>query len=114
MSKKIVNYSLAVLCVLVACHVAKKVPESKKSSELFDTQGHRGSRGLMPENTFPAMKTALGLQKRFMMVRIAHDMPGQEKLAIAFINEYRYLCSYRLVVGRATRYKSKRVLTNKI
>ena len=27
----------------------------------FDTQGHRGSRGLMPENTFPAMRTALDL-----------------------------------------------------
>ena len=61
MSKKIFNYSLAVLCFLVACHVAKKVPESKNSTELFDKQGHRGSRGLMPENTFPAMKTALDL-----------------------------------------------------
>lgn len=27
----------------------------------FDKQGHRGSRGLMPENTWPAMKTALDL-----------------------------------------------------
>jgi glycerophosphoryl diester phosphodiesterase len=61
MSQKIINYSLAVLCVLVACHVAKKVPETKKADELFDTQGHRGCRGLMPENTFPAMKTALDL-----------------------------------------------------
>jgi glycerophosphoryl diester phosphodiesterase len=27
----------------------------------FDRQGHRGCRGLMPENTIPAMKTALDL-----------------------------------------------------
>lgn len=27
----------------------------------FDKQGHRGCRGLMPENTIPAMQTALGL-----------------------------------------------------
>ncbi len=27
----------------------------------FDKQGHRGSRGLMPENTWPAMRTALSL-----------------------------------------------------
>lgn len=27
----------------------------------FDTQGHRGSRGLMPENTIPAMRKALDL-----------------------------------------------------
>jgi glycerophosphoryl diester phosphodiesterase len=26
----------------------------------FDKEGHRGCRGLMPENTWPAMKTALG------------------------------------------------------
>lgn len=61
MNKKIFNYSLAVLCFLVACHVAKKAPEGKNLAELFDKQGHRGSRGLMPENTFPAMKTALDL-----------------------------------------------------
>ena len=61
MNKKIFNYSLAVICFLVACHVSKKAPESKNLAELFDKQGHRGSRGLMPENTFPAMKTALDL-----------------------------------------------------
>jgi glycerophosphoryl diester phosphodiesterase len=61
MNKKFFNYSLAVICFLVACHVSKKAPESKNLSELFDKQGHRGSRGLMPENTFPAMKTALDL-----------------------------------------------------
>ena len=27
----------------------------------FDTQGHRGCRGLMPENTIPAMINALDL-----------------------------------------------------
>lgn len=62
MGKKFFNYSLAVICFLVACHVSKKVPESKNLSELFDKQGHRGSRGLMPENTFPAMKMALDLE----------------------------------------------------
>ena len=30
-------------------------------SGVFDTQGHRGCRGLMPENTIPAMINALGL-----------------------------------------------------
>ena len=29
--------------------------------EAFDKQGHRGCRGLMPENTIPAMLNALGL-----------------------------------------------------
>ncbi|MBS1576972.1 MAG: glycerophosphodiester phosphodiesterase, partial [Bacteroidetes bacterium] len=31
------------------------------SSGLFDKEGHRGCRGLMPENTIPAMLHALDL-----------------------------------------------------
>jgi glycerophosphoryl diester phosphodiesterase len=60
-SKKILHYSLAAICVIAACHVAKKTPEEKTMTGSFDSQGHRGSRGLMPENTVPAMKTALDL-----------------------------------------------------
>lgn len=37
-----------------------KTPASNGLGE-FDKQGHRGCRGLMPENTIPAMITALGL-----------------------------------------------------
>ncbi len=61
MRNKIFTYSLAVVCVLAACHVAKKIPENKTMNPPFDTQGHRGSRGLMPENTIPAMIKALEL-----------------------------------------------------
>ncbi|WP_247233922.1 glycerophosphodiester phosphodiesterase [Telluribacter sp. SYSU D00476] len=34
------------------------------AQEPFNTQGHRGSRGLMPENTVPAMKKAMDLGVR--------------------------------------------------
>jgi glycerophosphoryl diester phosphodiesterase len=34
---------------------------SKSQNPVFDKQGHRGCRGLMPENTWPAMKAALDL-----------------------------------------------------
>lgn len=61
MRSKIINYALAILCVLVACHVAQKAPKSKNLDALFDKQGHRGCRGLMPENTIPAMKRAMDL-----------------------------------------------------
>ena len=57
--KKAFQYTLAVLCFFAACHVSQKAQQSMQTP--FDTQGHRGSRGLMPENTFPAMKTALDL-----------------------------------------------------
>ena len=46
----------------MACSNTKNLPEPPLGrSEGFDKQGHRGCRGLMPENTFPAMKTALDL-----------------------------------------------------
>lgn len=56
---KIFQYSLAVICFIAACHVSNKAPEYMQPE--FDTQGHRGCRGLMPENTVPAMLNALGL-----------------------------------------------------
>src|SRR5687767_3593735 len=60
MKQKIFQYSLAILCFFAACEVSKKAP-SKPMVSSFDKQGHRGCRGLMPENTIPAMITALDL-----------------------------------------------------
>lgn len=50
----------------MACTSSKTVQDSKTASIHplpggFDKQGHRGARGLMPENTWPAMRTALDL-----------------------------------------------------
>ena len=59
MKDKILKYLLAVIAFLAACHVTKKVQETMPVS--FDKQGHRGCRGLMPENTIPAMLKALDL-----------------------------------------------------
>ena len=58
-TKTLFQYSLAVLCFFAACHVSQKAQQP--SQTMFDTQGHRGCRGLMPENTIPAMRTALDL-----------------------------------------------------
>jgi len=57
--EKVKDYSrLALLLMLVvACHITKHA-EMKAA---FDLQGHRGCRGLMPENTIPAMMKALDL-----------------------------------------------------
>lgn len=49
--------SLWMILFLMSCSISKnmkKVPE-------FDKQGHRGARGLMPENTIPAMIKAIDL-----------------------------------------------------
>src|SRR5688500_3067991 len=48
----------SILIFIVACHMAKTAVTTVTA---LDTQGHRGCRGLMPENTIPAMTTALGL-----------------------------------------------------
>ncbi|MDF2386876.1 glycerophosphodiester phosphodiesterase [Nostoc ellipsosporum NOK] len=37
------------------------MPPTAPQPETFDTQGHRGARGLAPENTWPAFRTALDL-----------------------------------------------------
>jgi glycerophosphoryl diester phosphodiesterase len=58
------SWLVAALIFVVACHMARTVnsnPSTANKTLTFDTQGHRGCRGLMPENTVPAMKTALGL-----------------------------------------------------
>lgn len=41
------------------CHSSKTVVSSTKTKFIFDWQGHRGARGLAPENTLPAFLKAL-------------------------------------------------------
>lgn len=50
---------LMILGLVIACHVAKKNEQAVLPA--FDKEGHRGCRGLMPENTLPAMLSALDL-----------------------------------------------------
>ena len=50
---------LVVVAFIVACHASKKIEQPQMAA--FDKQGHRGCRGLMPENTIPAMLRALDL-----------------------------------------------------
>lgn len=60
--KKIGQYVLAGLCFLAACHVTRESRITAPAmSTSFDIQGHRGCRGLFPENTWPAMKAAIDL-----------------------------------------------------
>ncbi len=47
---------------VVACHMAKTAGTAAGTGQApLDTQGHRGCRGLMPENTIPAMISALNM-----------------------------------------------------
>lgn len=51
-------FFIAFVCLLHGCVSSQK---RIKTMNTFDKQGHRGSRGLMPENTIAAMKKALDL-----------------------------------------------------
>jgi glycerophosphoryl diester phosphodiesterase len=55
--KEAVELLLTVLFV-IGCHTARQV---KMNLPIFDKEGHRGARGLMPENTIPAMLKGLDL-----------------------------------------------------
>ena len=51
---------ISVICILTSCSNASHMTVSKNN---FDFQAHRGGRGLMPENTIPAMLAAMDNDK---------------------------------------------------
>ena len=58
---KRLNFLLCAV-VLLSCGTTRQAnSNSMNAFPKFDKEGHRGSRGLMPENTIPAMKTAIDL-----------------------------------------------------
>lgn len=58
---KRLNFLLCAV-VLLSCGTARQANNNGMAQfPAFDKEGHRGARGLMPENTIPAMKTAIDL-----------------------------------------------------
>lgn len=55
------HFFLILLLSAWACNNAKQLQNTSSMEKGFDKQGHRGCRGLMPENTIPAMLKALDL-----------------------------------------------------
>lgn len=49
------------VAVSLSCHSTTRTSKLSLSPAVFDKEGHRGARGLMPENTWPAMRLALDL-----------------------------------------------------
>lgn len=74
--------SFLVLAGLFACHSTRTaVNTGKMSSSSFDKQGHRGCRGLYPENTIPAMLHALGLGVTTLEMDISFTKDGKAILS---------------------------------
>jgi glycerophosphoryl diester phosphodiesterase len=55
------RFSIIFILAIMSCANSKTVTSSSSQDRDFDKQGHRGCRGLMPENTVPAMLHALQL-----------------------------------------------------
>ena len=52
--------NILVFCVIITgCYATKQI--NRLEVKIFDKEGHRGCRGLMPENTIPAMLKAIEL-----------------------------------------------------
>lgn len=62
MIRKIVPVALAAVMFMAGCKSTETISQQQRPDlPAFDTEGHRGARGLMPENTIPAMITAIDL-----------------------------------------------------
>jgi len=72
MKRKILIGALVV--IIAACNAQKKAGMPVTS---FDKQGHRGCRGLMPENTIPAMLKAIDLGATRLEMDVVISKDGQ-------------------------------------
>jgi glycerophosphoryl diester phosphodiesterase len=56
-------YLLTAIYILASCHSASHITMNNAIRQPFDFQAHRGGRGLMPENTIPAMLSVMDNNK---------------------------------------------------
>ena len=75
------TYSVLFLLFITACsnpeQTTKKTTMPPKPLPEFDWQGHRGARGLLPENTVPAFLKALELNMRTLEMDAAISKNGE-------------------------------------
>ncbi len=69
--------ALSVLCLILLASCAVKHPGLPSSYPHFMKEGHRVTRGLMPENTIPSMKKALELGTQIIEVDVYTSKDGQ-------------------------------------
>jgi len=58
---KIVAFVLLSTALFISCKSTQNTSKSNSALPAFDTEAHRGGRGLWPENTIPAMRNTLVL-----------------------------------------------------
>ena len=82
---KIISKVILFCYILSSCNSSKNMNDQSQKSialpKLFDKQGHRGCRGLMPENTIPAMLHALGMNITTLEMDIVFTKDGKAILS---------------------------------
>lgn len=58
---KVLSIAVIALVIITACKSSQSSTQQSPAWPAFDTEAHRGGRGLMPENTIPAMRNAIDL-----------------------------------------------------
>ena len=66
---------------LAACGTTKQTAGGMSGYPTFFKEGHRGTRGLMPENTIPSMKKAIEIGANFIEVDVYVSKDGQVLIA---------------------------------
>lgn len=69
--------ALSMLCFVLLISCAVKRPGLPSGYPHFMKEGHRGTRGLMPENTIPAMKKGLEVGAQIIEVDVYTSKDGQ-------------------------------------
>lgn len=79
---RIVSFPVSLLALLLVipvhpCMSSAQSPDTTRSPDGFDVQGHRGARGLAPENTIPAFRLALELGVRTLEMDVVLSEDGR-------------------------------------
>jgi glycerophosphoryl diester phosphodiesterase len=75
MIRKVCVAISVIVSLLFACQSSKKISSSASAVSLpaFNKEGHRGTRGLMPENTIPAMYKAIDFDVNTVEVDVVYS-----------------------------------------
>lgn len=86
-TKKHTIATTLLLCLLISsCHTPKQVTMQNSDFPGFSYEGHRGARGLYPENSIGAMKTAIDLPKVTTLEMDCHIT--KDKKVVVYHDDY--------------------------
>ena len=74
---RLLTLALIISCVIISCQSTDQQKKNQMEMTKLDIQGHRGARGLMPENSIPAFKKALDFRVSTLELDVCVTGDGQ-------------------------------------